>query len=328
MNYKILVVDDEPANLRLLERLFRRDHTVICAQSGAEALELLKLHDIALIISDQRMPGMTGIEFLKRAAELRPSTVRIILTGYTDVNALVEAINSSVIYKYVSKPWVNEDLQQTIFRAIEHYETIKNQHELKLKNDRLKSSLTSTREGFVRMISEMLEIKGSRMPVHARRTSHYAVSAGRQLNLQAKELEQLSTAAFLHEVGHIHFPDELLFKTTGLSDEERRLKKSYFEQGLQLFANVPEMEDVSSIIRGIHEDFDGGGYPDGLAGERIPLQSRILAVADAYDEMTSVLSSEPAETHAEAVKSLQLRSGTRFDPEVVETFCRLEPIGF
>src|SRR5687767_320647 len=125
MSYKILIVDDEAANLRMLERLFRQEYSVITATSGAEALELLRLHDAALIISDQRMPSMTGIEFLKRSAEMRPHTVRIILTGYTDVNALVEAINSGVVYKYVTKPWVNEDLQLTVKRALQHYETLK-----------------------------------------------------------------------------------------------------------------------------------------------------------------------------------------------------------
>src|SRR5687768_16473800 len=109
MKYKILVVDDEPVNLRLLERLFRRTHDVISAASGTEALKMLEMHDVALIVSDQRMPGMTGIDFLKQAATLRPRTVRIILTGYTDVNYLVEAINSGVVYKYITKPWVNED---------------------------------------------------------------------------------------------------------------------------------------------------------------------------------------------------------------------------
>jgi len=110
MNYKILVVDDEPANLRMMERLFRGDYEILTAMSGLEALELLNQHDVALIVSDQRMPGMTGIEFLKRAAQIRPQTVRIILTGYTDVGDLVEVINSGVIYKYITKPWVNTDL--------------------------------------------------------------------------------------------------------------------------------------------------------------------------------------------------------------------------
>src|SRR6478672_1701291 len=110
MKYKILIVDDEKENLRLLERLFRRTHDVFEATSGVEGIKMLELHDIELIISDQRMPGMTGIEFLKRAALLRPNTVRIILTGYTDVNDLVEAINSGVVYRFVTKPWVNAEL--------------------------------------------------------------------------------------------------------------------------------------------------------------------------------------------------------------------------
>src|SRR5205823_8135824 len=93
MAYKIMIADDEPANLRLLERLFRRDYQVLTAASGQEALQLLEQHDVALLVTDQRMPGMTGIELLKRTAEFRPHMVRIILTGYTDIGALVEAIN-------------------------------------------------------------------------------------------------------------------------------------------------------------------------------------------------------------------------------------------
>jgi CheY-like chemotaxis protein len=122
MKYKILIVDDEKENLRLLERLFRRTHDVFEATSGAEGIKMLELHDIELIISDQRMPGMTGIEFLKLASQLRPNTVRIILTGYTDVNDLVDVINSGVVYKYITKPWVNEDLIQTVARGLGLFE--------------------------------------------------------------------------------------------------------------------------------------------------------------------------------------------------------------
>src|SRR4051812_32117586 len=107
MKYKILVVDDEPANLRVLDRLFSPEYDVFTANSGAEALNLLTLHDFAVIISDQRMPSMTGIEFLKQAADMRPQTVRIILSGHTDVEDLVESINSGVVYKYMTKPWLN-----------------------------------------------------------------------------------------------------------------------------------------------------------------------------------------------------------------------------
>jgi len=146
MSYKILVVDDEPNNLRVLERLFRYDYEVISAESGEEALSLLSEHDVALVITDQRMPNMTGVELLKRTADLRPQMVRIILTGYTDVETLVEAINSGLVYKYVTKPWDNEELRLTVSRALEHYETTKGRHELEMMNQRLTTRLRGIHE--------------------------------------------------------------------------------------------------------------------------------------------------------------------------------------
>ena len=141
MSHKILIVDDEPANLRSLSRLFREDFEVFPVGSGEEALDLLRQQDIALMITDQRMPGMTGIELLKKTVQLRPRMVRIILTGYTDVDALVDAINCGQVYRYVTKPWSNEELQLTVKRALEHYETNKNRYELALANERLVSRI-------------------------------------------------------------------------------------------------------------------------------------------------------------------------------------------
>jgi len=146
MSYKILIVDDEPANLRTLSRLFREDFEVFTATSGAEALELLRQHDVALLITDQRMPGMTGIELLKNTVSIRPRMVRIILTGYTDVDALVEAINCGQVYRYVAKPWSNDDLRLTVRRALEHYETNKKSYELELTNRRLASRLVEIQQ--------------------------------------------------------------------------------------------------------------------------------------------------------------------------------------
>ncbi|HEY0348734.1 MAG TPA: response regulator, partial [Pyrinomonadaceae bacterium] len=108
MTYKIMIVDDEPANLRTLLRLFRQEYQVITAESGAEALTLLQQHDVALMISDQRMPQMTGIELMKKAVEVRPQMVKILLTGYTDIGALIESINSGLVYRYLTKPWNND----------------------------------------------------------------------------------------------------------------------------------------------------------------------------------------------------------------------------
>src|SRR6266852_6920484 len=135
MQYKIMIVDDEPVNLRTVERLFRRDYQVVTAQSGPEALTLLEHHDVALLISDQRMPGMTGIELMKNTVALRPHMVRILLTGYTDVSSLIEAINCGHVYKYITKPWNNEELAITISRALAHYGAVKSRHNLKMVND-------------------------------------------------------------------------------------------------------------------------------------------------------------------------------------------------
>jgi response regulator RpfG family c-di-GMP phosphodiesterase len=141
MTYKIMIVDDEPANLRTLERLFRPVYQVVTAPSGAEALTLLDQHDIALLISDQRMPAMTGIELMMKTVAVRPQMVKILLTGYTDVGALIEAINSGLVYRYLTKPWNNDDLRTTVSRALEHYEVMKSKHILGMENQRLRARL-------------------------------------------------------------------------------------------------------------------------------------------------------------------------------------------
>src|SRR5262245_47890354 len=118
MKHTILAVDDEPANLRMLERLFHREYRVLTAGSGEEGLDLLKQETVSLIISDQRMPGMTGTEMLRESLRTNPDAVKIILTGYTDVEALIEAINCARVYRYVNKPWDPEKLKATVRSAI------------------------------------------------------------------------------------------------------------------------------------------------------------------------------------------------------------------
>ena len=141
MTYKIMIVDDEPANLRTLERLFRTDYQVVTAASGDDALALLEQHNVALMISDQRMPGMTGIELMVKTVTLRPQMVKILLTGYTDVGALIEALNSGLVYRYLTKPWNNSDLRNTVSRALEHYEVMKSKHILGMENERLRARI-------------------------------------------------------------------------------------------------------------------------------------------------------------------------------------------
>lgn len=323
MPYKIMIVDDEPANLRLLERLFRRDYEIITAASGREALELLGQHDVALLITDQRMPNMTGIELLKNTVALRPHMVRIILTGYTDVTALVEAINCGHVYKYVTKPWNNDELRLTVERALAHYETKKSRHELEQANRRLAARLQAMTHGVVRAIANALEAKDEYVYGHARRVSGYATATGRRMRLEVAKLEEISLAAFLHDIGVIGTPDSLLLKPDALTDEEHRIVRLHAERGARILSGVPEMAAIAEAVLHHHENYDGTGYPVGLAGQVIPLAARIIHVADAYDAMTSPRPFRPARTHDEAVRQLQSESGQQFDPDVVTAFCGL-----
>jgi putative nucleotidyltransferase with HDIG domain len=326
MSYKIMIVDDEPANLRLLERLFRRDYHVVCASAGEEALRLLEQHDVALLITDQRMPGMTGIELLKHTAPLRPHMVRIILTGYTDVTSLVEAINCGQVYKYVTKPWNNDELRLTVSRALEHYETSKSRHELALTNQRLVGRMKEMTRGFVRAIADALEAKDEHVHGHSRRVRSYAAAVGRQRGLGGEELEHLALASFLHDIGKIGTPDHILLKPGTLTTEETAQVRLHARRGARMLAGIVGLEGAADAVLHHHEHFDGTGYPDGLSGERIPVLSRVILVADAYDAMTSPRPFREALTHEEAVARLEEGAGATFDPEVVRTFVEFEPL--
>lgn len=327
MSYKIMLVDGEPANLRLLEGMFKRDYEIITASSGGEALKLLSQHDVALIITDQRLPGMTGIELLKRTVVFRPHMVRIILTGHTDVSALVEAINCGHVYKYVIKPWSNDDLRVTVERAIEHYETNRARNELEQANMRLATRLQEMTCGVVRTIADALDARDEHLYGHARRVSGYACAIGRRMGLSVEALEHLALAGLLHDIGKIGTPDSILLKPAALNDEERAMVELHSERGARILAGVPELEEVTTAVRHHHEHFDGSGYPHRLAGSKIPILSRIILVADAYDAMTNPRPYREALSHNVATQTLKCCAGTRFDPEVVQAFCGLEALG-
>ncbi|HKX83687.1 MAG TPA: HD domain-containing phosphohydrolase [Pyrinomonadaceae bacterium] len=323
MKYKILVVDDEQANTRMLERALRDDYEVVCASSGAEGLELLMIHDVALIISDQRMPEMTGLDFLIRSAEMRPHCVRIILTGYTDAIALVDALNSGVVYKYITKPWVNTDLFQTIKRGLAHHETTKAQHHLKLENERLRDRVRASDACFLRLCNELQYLKNEDFLYRATRTRNLAEAIARAVRLDPEAREQLGSAAYLNSVVEIHVPNDLLTKTSELDEEERSIVRSARQRAIQMLLEIPGLEEITDVIRHQFEYYDGSLSPEGLCGEKIPLNSRIIAVAKAYDRMTSPGKSARGLSDAQARAALQNAAGLQFDPVIVDAFCGL-----
>jgi cyclic di-GMP phosphodiesterase len=323
MTHKILIVDDEMANLRLLERMFRHDHRCLTASSGAEAIQLLQQHEVAVLITDQRMPQMTGIELLKHTAEMRPHMVRILLTGYTDVEALVEAINSRLVYMYVTKPWKNEDIKLRVDRAIEHYENNKKSHALALANERLTAQVKEMKVGFVRALAEALSRKDESIYQHATRVSKYASIIGERIELEKDLQEDLTIAAFLHDIGKIGTPERIL---TGLAaGEDLTVLRAHPEEGANILGSVSELHDVADAVRFHHENFDGTGYPLGLIGDQIPIISRIIRVADEYDLLTMPRNSSEAVSHHQAVATLSNRVGKDFDRNVVQVLVDLHP---
>jgi len=327
MSYKILIVDDEEANLRALDRLLSYEYHPLTARSGTEALEMLAQHDCAMIISDQRMPEMSGLDFLKQAAEMRPQTIRILLTGYTDVDTLVEAINCGIVYKYVTKPWSNDELLQLIKRGLEHFETIKTVHSSKGDLARLERKVSAARSAVMHLWSENIRLRSPELSAHARRIERYAGAIADLMELSSDQVSLVSTAGFLFAsvyasstisdvvVGKPADEVELGIRTVELESE----LAAFFE--LRCFDDFEQIEDT---IRFANENFDGTGFPSRLAAERIPVASRILAVVRAYDLITSAPIEEFHLSHEAAIQ--YLKNGpirNTLDQSIVDVLGRL-----
>lgn len=322
MTHKLLIVDDEIPNLRLLERLFSKDFDCLTASSGAEAIQLLEQHDVAILITDQRMPEITGLELLKRTARLRPHMVRILLTGYTDVEALVEAINSGLVYMYITKPWNNDDLKLRVNRACEHYEQNKNRQALADANQRLLLRLTEIKLGIVTALAEMLRIRDKHAYDHALRVRNYAMMIAAKIGVSEEQEEELSIAALLHDLGRIDISRNGA-ASMRVSPVEQTVQ-AYSECEARLLHEIPELANVAEIVGCQRENYDGSGAPRGLKAEQIPLLCRILRLADEYDQMVLPKASAPM-THYEAMRFLAQRSGKQFDPRVIEVLSQFSP---
>jgi response regulator RpfG family c-di-GMP phosphodiesterase len=304
--------------LRLLKRLFRDDYDCLTASSGEEAIELLSQHDVAILITDQRMPRMSGIELLTQTAQLRPHMARILLTGYTDVEALVDAINCGLVHRYITKPWNNDDLKLEVRRALEEYENKKNRYALKVANDRLHLRLEEMRLGVANAFDAILRIKDEYSCEHAGRVATYAAKIAQKLGLGADECADLTLAAWLHRLGHVGTPDELLWKSEPLAKDEAEVYQENSERGARILSMIPELRNVADMILLLFENFDGSGFPRGLQGEQIPLACRILRVADEYARLTNPRAMSTAVSPLEAIRMLFERGGVDLDCHVLD----------
>ncbi|MDR3569146.1 MAG: response regulator [Syntrophobacteraceae bacterium] len=310
MDAKILFVDDDTNILDGFRRQYKRTLAMETAESGSEALELLKHNGpFSVIVSDLRMPGMDGIQFLSRARETAPETVRMLLTGYADLETAVDAVNQGNIFRFLTKPCKAEDLLQAISDGVRQYSLITAERVL----------LENTLRGCVRVLSEILQLVNPEAFGRASRIRHYARAIGKRMRVA--NLWQLDTAASLSQIGCVILPQDTLKKLyvgQELTGEEEQLFAMHPFIASDLLAHIPKMETISEIIAFQQKNFDGSGAPsDPRSGEEIPQGARVLRVVLDFDTLV-------AREHDKvgAVEQLKARPGL-YDPLVLSALAEV-----
>ncbi len=316
--YKILIVDDEEDNLALLYRTLRSKYDITKAHSAIEALEILKTQTFDCILSDHKMPIMDGVEFLKRVNEIQPRTMRLLVTAYSDVKILIDAINYAKIYRYIKKPYSPDELLMIVESALECYQ-------LKIDNENLINDLKELFSGTVKAIIEALDAKDSFTLGRSRRVAYYAAKIVNKLALKPAEVSQIELAGLLHDIGMIGVAENILNKTQKLTDEEYEKIKMHVHYSVKILEDIKQLYDITEIIKYHHEYYNGCGYPYGLKGEEIPLGSRIIAIADAFDSMVSNRAYRKSLSPQEALNIIKQCAGKQFDPNLVQVFETILP---
>src|SRR3972149_3405553 len=333
----ILFVDDEKNILGSLSRVFRKEgYGILLAESGECGLDLLRHNSVAVVVSDQRMPGMGGVEFLKKVREASPDTVRMMLTGQADSSEITGAINEGGVYRYITKPWDDEELKQIIKAAVERYNllaenrrlqeaTMKQNAELYELNQTLEARVEEkTRKlresffSFVGLCGDMIELHDQLSGGHCKRVAVLSRGLGQRLGLKGFELESLWAAALLHEIGLIGVPREVLEKPEGdLLDSERALIMNNPALSQEIISRIDILRQSGLVVKSHMECFDGSGYPDRLKAGGVKHGAGILSVCREYDRLRHA---RRPYSKVEALSVIERGRGRKFDPEITEAF--------
>lgn len=351
----VLFVDDEVNILRSLQRLTRDEYfDTEIASSGEDGLRILAtLDNVALIVSDQRMPVMNGAEFLAQSQQLAPEATRILLTGYSDISAAADAINKGGASRYLNKPWNDDELLHTMRDLVNNWLlTQENKHlnaivqaqneELKQWNENLKNrvlqqtttirkkaddlndALVELRQNYNGMIdafSSLVEMRGMRMHQHANNVAALAKNAAREMGLTPQEQENIRIAALLHDIGKIGISDMVLSMQPELmGDDNFRIYSQHPVRGQMTIDHISSLREAGILIRHHHENINGSGFPDRLAGEQIPLGARILSYADQLDRTMAGADGKMAE---QALARVELSIDIKLDPLLQRVFRKI-----
>jgi response regulator RpfG family c-di-GMP phosphodiesterase len=311
--HKILVIDDEQGILKAVKRILRKLPCKIeTTDSPEKGLEILKKEKppFSLIVSDQRMPEMKGAVFLEKAKSISPFAIRFLITGYTDMEALVDAINKGGIHRFIAKPWEDSDFIKIIVEGLKQYELVlenkkllaivarQNKEleekvkertiEISQKNAKLVKSNRDLKESLfntIRSIDSLIYTVNPKLSEHGRRVSSISIQLGIAMDFSEEQLRSLEIASLLHDIGRITLPGVSNF-ASDFSDPSQ--KKQYLDhpvRGQEILKFIPQLDSCAKIIRHHHENYDGSGFPDGLEEKNIPVESRIIHIADTYDKL-------------------------------------------
>jgi putative two-component system response regulator len=309
----ILAVDDEATNLQLLRQILQEKYRLLFAKDGARALELAHQERPDLVLLDVMMPGMSGYEVCA-ALKAHPATAAIpviFVTALTDTDDEVEGFEAGAV-DYITKP-VSPPLVRA--RVKTHLSLVRMEE------------LRATRLAIVQRLGLAAEYKDNETGLHVIRMSHYARLLGVAAGMNEHEADDLLHAAPMHDVGKIGIPDRILQKAGPLDPDEWKVMQSHATIGGEIIGE--HGGGMLALARNIalthHEKWDGSGYPEGLAGERIPLEGRIVAIADVFDALTSKRPYKAAWSEEEALDYLRKQKGQHFDPALVDLFIEQMP---
>jgi response regulator RpfG family c-di-GMP phosphodiesterase len=327
----ILVVDDEIGVRDLMSRWLSSGGYKVCTASSAdEALATVHDEPPAVALCDIRMPGRDGLWLAQQIRHDAPETAVIMATGVQDVASAVTSLRQGVI-DYLTKPFGRDRLRESVLRGVEWHRSAVEarrwrealQVEMGARQRRLADALRVLpieSDAALDGTLSMLTLSDRAAYEHAYRVAAMAVSVGRAMGMNAAEIEALERAALMHDVGKLAMPDALLRKPAPLTAEEQALVRQYPLIGADLIRSVPYLAASADIVRDVHERMDRLGYPGGADASEVPLGSRIIAVADAYDAMTRSRVFRDAISPREALLELTRCGGTQFDAAVIVVF--------
>ena len=304
--YKILLVDDEINVLNAFTRHLRKDFDMRTALGAQEGLGFIQEEGpFAVVVSDLKMPGMDGIQFLAKVRELYPDTLRIMLTGHADLNVAIEAINSGEVFRFLVKPCSVENLKKNILDAIAIYRLKEAEKEL----------LENTLKNSIKVLMEILELVSPEAFGRSRRLAELATSIAMRMGIK-ESLWEFETSALLSQIGWVIIPPSLvlkLFSGESLTDEEKQIYEMHPMIGSELIGKIPRLENVAKIICYQEKCYDGSGVPkDAVKGKDIPLGARILKVSIDFDTFKLRF-----EKDRKAFEMMKLQADL-YDPQILE----------